>query len=130
MFCPKCGSSNDDTVKLCVSCGHALPAAAIPPEPASDQQYYTAVLGADNQEYYLDHFSRFDDDGKISPTWNWSALLVTFYWLLYRKMWVDAAIYLALPLMLWGLFWIVGAVAGGMVGIVGSLVFSGMRPSC
>ena len=125
MFCPKCGSSNDDTAKLCVSCGHALPAAAIPPEPASDQQYYTAVLGPDNREYYLDHFSRFDDEGKTSPTWNWSALLVTLYWLLYRKMWVYAAIYLALPFTLWGLFWVVGAVAGSLVGIVGSLGFFG-----
>ena len=121
MFCPRCGSSNDDTAKLCVSCGRALPAAATPPEPASDQQYYAAVLGPDSQEYYLDHFSRFDDEGKTSPTWNWSAFLVTFYWLLYRKMWVHAAIYLALPFTLWGLFWVVGAVAGSLVGIVGSL---------
>jgi Tfp pilus assembly protein PilE len=75
-----------------------------------------------NQDYYLDHFSRFDDEGKLSPTWNWSAFLVTFYWLLYRKMWVNAAIYFFLPCMLWILFWVVGAVAGGLVGIVVILI--------
>jgi Tfp pilus assembly major pilin PilA len=133
MFCPKCGSSNDDAAKFCVGCGNALsqsdkPIAMRPAqaeEPASDQEYYKAVLGPMNQDYYLDHFSRFDDEGRTSPTWNWSALLVTFYWLLYRKMWAHAAIYLAFPFMLWGLFWIVGAVAGGLVGIVGSLGFFG-----
>lgn len=131
MFCSKCGSSNDDAAKFCVSCGHALPlivgSASISPagEAASDEEYYKAVLGPKNQDYYLDHFSRFDDERKLSPTWNWSAFLVTFCWLLYRKMWVDAAIYFFLPFMLWVLFWVVGAVAGGLVGIVGSLVLFG-----
>ena len=132
MFCSKCGSSNDDAAKFCASCGQALTpqgAASASPvqagEPASPEEYYRAVLGPKNQAYYLNHFSRFDDEGKLSPTWNWSAFLVTFYWLLYRKMWVHAAIYFALPYMLWILFWVVGAVAGSLVGIVGSLVYFG-----
>ena len=133
MFCSKCGSSNDDAAKFCVGCGNALsqsdkPTAMRPAqaeEPASDQEYYKAVLGPMNQDYYLDHFSRFDDEGKLSPTWNWSAFLVTFYWLLYRKMWVNAAIYFFLPCMLWILFWVVGAVAGSLVGIVVSLGYFG-----
>jgi Tfp pilus assembly protein PilE len=129
MFCSKCGSANDDAAKFCVSCGNALiltgKAASIPPvqaeEPASDEEYYKAVLGAKNQDYYLGHFSRFDDERKISPTWNWPAFLVTFYWLLYRKMWLNAAIYFVLPYILLILFWVVGAVAGGAVGIVVTL---------
>ena len=129
MFCSKCGSSNDDAAKFCASCGNALTltakAASISPAPAdgsvSDEEYYKAVLGPKNQDYYLDHFSRFDDEGKISPTWNWSAFLVTFYWLLYRKMWLNAAIYFLLPYLLLILFWVVGAVAGGAVGFVVSL---------
>ncbi len=129
MFCPKCGSSNDDTAKFCVGCGAALTlvgkAASIPPvqaeESASDEEYYRAILGAKNQEYYLEHFSRFDDERKISPTWNWSAFLVTFYWLLYRKMWRNAAIYFVLPYILMLLFLVVGAVAGGAVGFVVTL---------
>lgn len=133
MFCPKCGSSNDEVAKFCVGCGSALPLAdkadPITPvqtgEAASDEEYYKAVLGPKNRGYYLNHFSRFDDEGKLSPTWNWSAFLVTFYWLLYRKMWVNAAVYFFFPYMLWILFWIVGAVAGGLVGIVGSLAYFG-----
>lgn len=129
MFCSKCGSANDDVANFCVKCGYALPladhAASISPvqadEPVSDEEYYKAVLGPKNQDYYLNHFSRFDDERKISPTWNWSAFLVTFYWLLYRKMWRNAAIYFFFPYALMILFWIVGAVAGGAVGIVVSL---------
>ncbi len=129
MFCPKCGSSNDDAAKFCVSCGAALAligkTAPIAPaqseEAADEEEYYKAVVGAKNQDYYLDHFSRFDDEGKISPTWNWSAFLVTFYWLLYRKMWRGAAIYIAVPIVLLLLFWVVGAVAGSAVGFVVTL---------
>src|SRR5512146_706905 len=130
MFCSKCGSANDDAAKFCAGCGAALPltgkaAASIPSvqaeESATDEEYYKAVLGARNQDYYLEHFSRFDDERKISTTWNWSAFLVTFYWLLYRKMWLNAAIYFVLPYVLLILFWVVGAVAGGAVGIVVTL---------
>jgi len=85
------------------------------------EEYYRAVLGPKNQDYYLDQFSRFDDERKLGPSWNWSAFLVTFYWLLYRKMWRNAAIYFLLPCVLWILLWVVGAVAGSLVGIVGSL---------
>lgn len=133
MYCSKCGSSNDDAAKFCVSCGNALTltgkAASIPPvqveESASPEDYYKAVIGPKNQEYYLEHFSRFDDERKIGPTWNWSAFLVTFYWLLYRKMWLNAAIYFLAPYVLMLLFWVVGAVAGGAVGVVVSLGYFG-----
>lgn len=87
------------------------------------EEYYAAVLGPKNRDYYLEHFSRFDDERKLGPSWNWSAFLVTFYWLLYRKMWRNAAIYFLLPCVLWLLLWLVGAVAGSLVGIVASLEY-------
>jgi len=126
MFCSKCGSSNDDTANFCVSCGYALPLTdkgvsmphAKADDPASDEEYYKAVLGPKNQDYYLDRFSRFDDEGKISPTWHWPAFLVTFYWLLYRKMWLNAAIYFLLPYLFAILFGILGAVASSATGIL------------
>jgi Tfp pilus assembly protein PilE len=120
MFCSKCGSANDDAAKFCAKCGAGLmqgsQATRLPgasdAEPASDEAYYKAIIGPKNQEYYLEHFFRFDDEGKILPGWNWSAFLVTSYWLLYRKMWVHAAIYFVIPLLLLALFWVVGFVVG------------------
>lgn len=89
------------------------------------EEYFKAILGPENQDYYLNHFSRFDDERKLSPAWNWSAFLVTFFWLLYRKMWGNAALYAALPCVLIFLVWVVGAVAGGLVGIVTTLAYFG-----
>jgi Tfp pilus assembly protein PilE len=120
MFCSKCGSANDDAAKSCVKCGAALAQTGLTvalsgaqgAEPASDEDYYKAIIGPGNQEYYLERFFRFDDEGRILPTWNWSAFLVTSYWLLYRKMWVQAAIYFIIPLLLLALFWVIGFVVG------------------
>jgi Tfp pilus assembly protein PilE len=121
MFCSKCGTSNDDAANFCVSCGYALPLpgqAAINPqakaeESASDEEYYKAIIGPKNQDYYLRHFFRFDIDGKISATWHWPSFLATFYWLIYRKMWLNALIYFFLPYLFLMLFGIVGVVTGG-----------------
>lgn len=126
MLCSKCGSSNGEAANFCVSCGYALPltdrAVSMPQakaeESASEEEYYKAVIGPKNQDYYLDRFSRFDDDGKISPTWNWPAFLVTFCWLLYRKMWLSAAIYFFLPYLFVLLFGIVGVVAASATGFL------------
>ena len=35
MFCPSCGSRNDDASKFCASCGTALPAKAAAPKPSA-----------------------------------------------------------------------------------------------
>lgn len=126
MFCAKCGTSNDDTANFCVSCGYALPPSdkdasksqAKADGSASMDEFYKAVIGPKNQDYYLRHFSRFDNDGKASATWHWPAFLVTFYWLLYRKMWLNALIYFFLPYLVLILFGIVGAVAGDASGML------------
>lgn len=130
MFCLKCGSSNDVAAKVCIGCGGALSLTAkssvkpvVQVEAAGfDDAYYRAVLGDKNQDYYLDHFARFDDENKISPTWNWSAFSVTLFWLLYRKMWRGAGIYFALPLALQIVFFLMGLVLGGFAGFVVTLV--------
>lgn len=126
MFCSKCGSSNDEAANFCVNCGYALPltdqAVSMPQvkadDSASEDEYYRAVIGPKNQDYYLRHFSRFDKDGKISATWHWPSFLVTFYWLLYRKMWLNAVIYFFLPYLVLILLGIVGVVAGDSSGML------------
>lgn len=125
MFCSKCGSSNDDAANFCVKCGYALPLpgqgfAGSPAQAdaaASDEEFYKAVIGPKNRDYYLQHFSKFDNDGKTGATWHWSAFLVTFYWLLYRKMWLNAVLYFFLPYAFFILIGIVGIVMGDAAGL-------------
>lgn len=55
------------------------------------------AIGDRGQRRYLQKFEQFDRAGKTSAGWHWPAFFVTFYWLLYRKMWARAALYLILP---------------------------------
>ena len=108
MFCPKCGLGNPDTSQFCEGCGNRLPAPnhanvqlgkdGYSSQPSySNKDYYEAFIGEKNQHYYLQKFLKFDRDGKTSITWNWPAFFVTFYWLMYRKMWVQAFLYFLSP---------------------------------
>ncbi len=120
MFCPKCGNPNDDSAKFCSGCGSALPQPVKdtpPPQTEIDvhsnpEEFYKAIVGPKNQDYYLSHFSRFDNHGKVSASWHWPAFFVTFYWFLYRKMWLNALIYFFLPYLVMIPLGIAAAVAG------------------
>lgn len=145
MYCPKCGNLNDDSSKFCSGCGSALSQADkaeshlhaeinTPPnsvqaesdEPHNSDEFYKAIVGPKNQDYYLSQFSRFDSNGKVNASWHWSAFFVTFYWFLYRKMWLNALIYFLLPYFVMILLGIVGAATGKSSDIVvgiGSVLF-------
>jgi len=69
--------------------------------------YYRAAVGPNHAEYYLSRFSRFDAQG-AGATWNWPAFFLSFFWLLYRKMYMWAAVYFLTPVPL--------AVIAGMAG--------------
>lgn len=128
MFCPKCGALNDAAATFCTACGDVLPLstggfqkAQGKNEGAADiGEYYKAVLGPKNQDYYLRQFSRFDADGKLSATWHWPVFFMTFYWMLYRKMWLVALVYFIFPYLFFGL---VGAIAG-MTGSAANMLVS------
>ncbi len=132
MLCSKCATSNDDDATVCVNCGNVFPppgqgtpkAHARVDVPASDIEYYKAVLGPKNQDYYLNQFARFVDEGKITPAWQWPAFLVTFYWLLYRKMWFYALVYFFLPLIIMIPIGILGAVKGAGVISLGYFLYA------
>ncbi|MGA7594418.1 MAG: pilin [Gallionella sp.] len=118
MFCPKCGASNEDAATFCKACGEVLPLPSEKFQQAQDRrdgtaigEYYRAVLGPKNQDYYLGQFALFDAEGKTGASWHWPAFFVTFYWLLYRKMWLAALVYFILPSLL---YWLVGAIAGAL----------------
>jgi len=124
MFCTQCGHSNDDSAKFCVSCGCELTskdAAAHHIKMNADSnvtEFYKAVVGPKNQDYYVGKFSRFDALGKAGASWHWPAFFVTFYWFLYRKMWLNALIYFVLPYLLMIPFGVAVAMAGDSASMV------------
>ncbi len=61
----------------------------------TEQEAWGAVIGDSNTDYYLTRFERLARGE--GARWHWPALLVTWYWMLYRKMWVPALIYFFVP---------------------------------
>jgi Tfp pilus assembly protein PilE len=61
----------------------------------TDEEAWGAVIGHSNTSYYLTRFERLARGD--SAAWHWPAMLVTWYWLLYRKMWLGALIYFVAP---------------------------------
>jgi hypothetical protein len=53
------------------------------------KKQYEALVGS-NATYYLEKFGKFNVDGveTFQATWNWPAFLFTFWWMLYRKMYL------------------------------------------
>lgn len=77
---------------------------------ADDQQesreLYIAAIGPEKARYYLPKFERFAAGGGLI-SWNWPAFFVSFFWLLYRKMWLLAVFYWFLPIPVFMLLFLV-----------------------
>lgn len=103
MYCRHCGSQNPDSARFCIACGAAISSHANGTVHAAGDQHplekYEAVIGPDNRDYYLSHFSRMRDGGS-RLSWHWPAFFLTSYWLLYRKMWIPALVYFIMPFVL------------------------------
>jgi Tfp pilus assembly protein PilE len=66
-----------------------------------DHDLYRICVGEAKAGYYLPHFERFDAPGASRVSWNWPAFFISFFWLLYRRMYGYAfAYFLLLPLAL------------------------------
>lgn len=54
---------------------------------------YEAFIGP-KAGFYLERFGKFNVDGveTFQATWNWPAFLFTFWWMLYRKMYLWALV--------------------------------------
>lgn len=121
MFCHQCGTSVAVASSFCANCGTAViqkpvddaaKSASTTEITSNHEELYKAILGPKNQDYYLRQFSRFDSQGKIGISWHWPALFVTFYWLLYRKMWLNAILYFFLPSLVYIALAVAEAVSG------------------
>lgn len=69
-------------------------------QSSQSEELYRHAVGERKAGYYLPLFYRFDQ-GSSRVSWNWPALFVTFFWLLYRRMYGLALGYLLLwPIVL------------------------------
>lgn len=76
----------------------------------------SAYVGPKNADYYAGKFNQFKSGGG-SVSWHWPAFFISSWWLLYRKMWLNALLYwVALPVVLTIASTAVGAMAGTDVG--------------
>lgn len=51
-------------------------------------------IGNRSTQYYLKRFHEIDQAGKLIARWHWSAFVMTFAWLLYRKRYMDCFVYM------------------------------------
>ncbi len=123
MHCTHCGHEAGTEARFCRDCGQPLEAPVL-----GEADFYKAAIGPNNTAYYLQRFAEFDRRGKAGIGWHWPAFLVTFYWLLYRKMWLNAFLYWLSPYVLMVPFFVVVALlgdedAGVVVFIVGYVLY-------
>ncbi len=60
---------------------------------SATQALYRAAIGPLNADYYLPIFSGFESTTKIALRWNTAASLYTLNWMLFRRLWRAASIY-------------------------------------
>jgi Tfp pilus assembly major pilin PilA len=78
---------------------------------------YRAAVGPKKAGFYVPKFLKFDQPGASRLSWNWPAVFVSFYWFLYRRMYVPWAIFsLLIPIGIGVLTTILGHVLGGRAG--------------
>ncbi len=150
VFCTRCGTENRMSSAFCYRCGTPLRSHFAPPGPAQGQNAaggtyggyvpaanYQGQFGTTNidpetrlyvreaSEYYIPKFAEMKLLGK-KASWNWSAFLVTPYWLMYRKMYEYGAVafWAALFLSSLGVFGALLAMAGYVaVGFFGNYFY-------
>lgn len=95
MKCPNCHQDIGLHEKFCSACGTEI---TVHPSSRDIQvELYKALIGPNNQSYYLERFLNYDKTGAVGLGWHWPAFFVTFYWFLYRKMWLNAFLYFISP---------------------------------
>lgn len=119
MYCGKCGVNLPEGVEFCPNCG--APAKAGKPD---DETGVAPGIGIDeielfvgkNAGYYGTVFRKFNIRGQetFTPTWNWSAFLFNFWWMLYRKLYLWSLLWLLLTFIpFFGLIFMIAAGISG-----------------
>ena len=65
-----------------------------PPTDSPTLALYRCAIGPVNIEYYHPILTRFESLGRSELSWSWAAGLYTLNWMVYRRLWRQAAIYL------------------------------------
>ncbi|UQZ84563.1 hypothetical protein SK3146_03818 [Paenibacillus konkukensis] len=105
MYCPKCGKEVQDDDIFCRSCGNRIQAEqnSIPPSasspntnfntnqasiqtPMSSEEQELCTFVGSNADFYLKKW-KYKDKG-----WNWAAFFCVYFWLAYRKMYLNLMI--------------------------------------
>lgn len=60
---------------------------------------FAAFIGEKNTNYYLKYFDKRKNTNYFS-SWNWPCFFLTYYWLLYRKLYLHAAILIPVTFIL------------------------------
>lgn len=102
MYCSNCGSGLAVAAEACHACGGscATPHVKVmdpPRRKTHSLDLYEAIVGPTHKDYYLSRFSRYSETGQIGLSWHWPSFFLTLPWLVYRKMWLCAAVYFFLP---------------------------------
>lgn len=105
LICSKCGKSNDAGSLFCNNCGNSLKKEEVVEEASTTQTEYIndssknytdeelSLFLEKNQLYYMEKFRVIESTGsKVS--WNWCSFLISGYWMFYRKMYIQAILYI------------------------------------
>ena len=82
----------------------------------AEEEAWAAIIGDSNTHHYLTRFDRLAQGD--SGGWHWPAFFVTWYWMLYRKMWLPALIYFLAPYVFAIVVGIVAAAAPALSGFL------------
>ena len=102
ILCSKCGASNESGSAFCTKCGNSLAKTEVVDHISNNESYTQDELSLfleKNQSYYLEKFNLIEKTGD-KKAWNWCSFLIGGYWMLYRKMYVQAIIYIIANLIL------------------------------
>lgn len=142
--CPKCGARNIEGSTFCRKCGNGLRQTESSLSPGPNLSAYYAAIGmgrrsyrrsegtdlglliGQNSGYYVPKFEAMTQRGK-KISWNWSAFLITPYWMIYRKMYGYGAAVLG-GLFLLSLFggWLIYLLRMAVyivIGILGNYIY-------